>query len=132
MLTTLRLLGISTALLYAGSLSNYIAKPILRRLKGKSPFTSTLKAGFRILVRNHKVLGVSALAVAWVHFFTALGLSYLLPSGYAALFLLTLTAILGMAGAFYFKTSFKMWKSVHRALAFLLLIVILTHIVFKW
>lgn len=132
MLSLLSLLGVATSLLYLASLSNYFAKPALRALSKRPALRKMSAPAIRFLLKHHKPLGLLALISAWNHYFVALRISYVLPSGYAALVLITFTSLLGLAGAFYFKSPRGRWKTVHRSAAFLLLIVIFTHVVFKW
>lgn len=132
MLDLLSFLGFTTSILYIASLSNYFAKPALRALGKRPSLRKTLAPAIRFLLKHHKPLGLLALISAWNHYFLALRVSYVLASGYAALALISFTSLLGLAGAFYFKSPRGRWKTIHRSAAFLLLIVIFTHVVFKW
>lgn len=135
-LDLIRLLGWTTALLFCLAFLNYFVKLINKKYinklgKEKKPFVDNYRKMMKVIVKNHKLIGILAFVVMLIHFYVVFSAHLLRLTGIiAALFMITIVS-LGFYGAFIKKNNKGIWLKIHRILPFVLLIVIIIHATFR-
>lgn len=109
----------------------YINKKYIIKIKEKNIYTNAYRFVLRYVVKYHKIVGIVASISIIVHFllmYTSRGLS--IP-GLIAAVLMWLIFILGIYGYYINKNVKGSWVKIHRALSFLLILILIFHVTFS-
>lgn len=112
---------------------NYVVKAINKRYRkqiGASNFKNVFNPFMKIVVKNHKLFGLIAIAFALVHGFFKFQTWGIVPSGVLTLSLLVLQGFLGGYG-FRKKKREGKWLYWHRIIPILIILSVLNHVIFK-
>jgi len=126
-------LGWTIVIFYALTILNYILKFINRRWGKEINQNEKLKGPFRwfmsFIIKNHKLFGFITIAAILGHFYIQYNRWGFVPSGVAAAILMITQAALGAYGAFINKKRKGPWLMAHRAIAALLLLAVVFHLI---
>ncbi|MDF2503433.1 hypothetical protein [Clostridium sp.] len=125
-------LGILTAIAFSFALLNFVVKFINKKYiikldKAKNHFIVYYTKIMLFIVKNHKIAGITALIFMLLHFSTAFISHRIKITGIIAATIMLIIAILGI----YAKLNKKVkgtWLTVHRTLAFILIVALIFHI----
>ena len=122
--------GYGIALL--GFFSKYINKKYINKLpKDKKQFAKAYRFIMKYVLKFHKVAGIGASIAIAVHFYLMYNNYGLSIPGLIAAIVMWLVFILGIYGFAINKNLRGWWVKPHRILAFILVILILFHVLFK-
>ena len=129
-------LGWVTAVCFGLAILNFFVKLLNRKYisklgKEKAQLVSAYRKVMKIVVKNHKVVGIVAIICVLIHFTIALISHRILLSGIIAAGLMLSLFCLGFYGAYINKNFRGKWLKIHRVAAFAVLLAILTHAIFK-
>lgn len=127
-------LGWVTAVSFGFALLNYLLKFINKKYisklgKEKQKAVIYYKKIMRIVIRYHKLAGITAMTSVTLHFIVALINNRILISGIVSALLMLILFILGVYGAYINKNLRGGWVKIHRATAFILILTVLIHII---
>ncbi len=129
------LTGWLTALVLTAAFSTYLLKQIGREYvkqlsRDYADFADAYRRFMKFMVGRHRVFGAAALIALAAHAYPALARSAVSASGLVAALALISAAAAG-AWLFFGKKNLRTgWLSVHRALAFVLLLAVIIHFFF--
>lgn len=124
--------GFLIILLYGLTVLNYVVKWVNKRYgaamrtheKGYSVFKKCMK----IVIRNHKLFGLLTIVFLLTHFFIQFNQYGISMTGVVAAGVMVLQVLLGIYGSLT-KNKGKGWLLVHRSIAVILLLTILSHLI---
>ncbi|MFT8314456.1 MAG: hypothetical protein ABF633_09365 [Clostridium sp.] len=125
-------LGILTAIGFIFALLNFFVKLInknyiLKLPKDKNHFVTYYKKIMKFIVKNHKTAGIITFILMLLHFFIAYNSHRIKITGIIAAIIMAAVVILGIYGKSIKRPRGK-WLTIHRSLAFILIIAIIFHI----
>jgi hypothetical protein len=128
--------GWCAAYLVLAALLNFFLKTVHRKyipgLKDRSPkLVMRYRAFMQFMVRHHRYFGLSALLVFMIHLVVSYLSSILSLTGALTGIMLFAVVSLGAYGLYVNRNLRGRWVVLHRGAAFVLGIVLISHIVFK-
>lgn len=129
-------LGWVTTVSFGFAILNYLLKFINKKYiskfgKGRENIVIYYKKIMRLVIRYHKLAGITAMISVILHFIAALIYNKILIAGIVSAILMLILFLLGVYGACINKNLRGGWVKIHRAAAFILLITVLIHIILK-
>lgn len=123
------LLGNITAITFGLAILNFFVKYINKKViikldKQFKPIIDLYRFGMRIIVKNHKLIGLISAISLIIHY----SLIRFRTSGAIAGILLIMVVLMGIYGAYINKNYKGLWLKIHRILSFALIVAILLHI----
>lgn len=117
---------------FASFLLKQISREYVKKLgKEHADFVDGYRRFMRAMIRQHRFYGMAALALVVVHASLVVSRSVVSATGLVSALVLFAAAGLGAWGFYGHRSLRGGWLSVHRALAFTLLIAILGHLFYK-
>lgn len=109
----------------------YVNKKYINKLlKDKKNYVALYRKIMKYVIKYHKIAGVIAVLALSVHFYVLYGFRGLSITGFAAIIVMFIVALLGVYGVIS-KSKKKYWLKVHRGLSFLLIVLICLHLAIK-
>lgn len=126
--------GIITVISFSVAISNYFVKYIHKKYiiklgNEKKQLVDLYRKIMRIIIKNHKLVGTIAIFSVLTHFFVGFLSNRISITGVIAALFMFIIFFLGIYGAFINKNHKGMWLKVHRAMAFVLLVAIVIHVI---
>jgi len=126
--------GIITVISFSVAISNYFVKYVHKKYiiklgNEKKPLVDLYRKIMRIIIKNHKLVGTIAIFSVLTHFFVGFLSNRISITGVIAALFMFIIFFLGIYGAFINKNHKGMWLKVHRAMAFVLLVAIVIHVI---
>lgn len=126
--------GIITVISFSVAISNYFVKYVHKKYiiklgNEKKPLVDLYRKIMRIIIKNHKLVGTIAIFSVLTHFFVVFLSNRISITGVIAALFMFIIFFLGIYGAFINKNHKGMWLKVHRAMAFVLLVAIVIHVI---
>ncbi|AEV28641.1 hypothetical protein SpiGrapes_0813 [Sphaerochaeta pleomorpha str. Grapes] len=124
--------GFLIIVLYGLTVLNYIVKWVNKRygasMKTHEKGYSVFKKCMKIVIRNHKLFGLLTVVFLLTHFFIQFNQYGISMTGVVAAGVMVLQVLLGLYG-FLTKNKGKGWLLIHRSIAVILLLSILSHLI---
>lgn len=126
--------GIITVISFSVAISNYFVKYVHKKYiiklgNEKKQLVDLYRKIMRIIIKNHKLVGTIAIFSVLTHFFVGFLSNRISITGVIAALFMFIIFFLGIYGAFINKIHKGMWLKVHRAMAFVLLVAIVIHVI---
>lgn len=109
----------------------YINKKYIVKIKEKNKYTNAYRFIMKYVVKYHKVVGIVASISIIIHFFLMYTYKGLSIPGLIAAIIMWLIFILGIYGYYINKNMRGSWVKIHRALSFLLVLIVIFHVTFS-
>jgi hypothetical protein len=128
--------GWISAIGYGGALLNFFIKYINKKYivklsKDKKKFVNYYRILMRFVVKYHRYFGIIGSIAVIVHFIIMFNVEGLSITGIIAAGTMWIVFLLGIYGTYINKNVRGNWVKIHRSLAFILIIMLFIHLVFK-
>lgn len=128
--------GSLTAISFGISVFNYFIKWINKNVINKlDKKYDNIKKYYRLLmktvVKYHKYFGITAGISSVIHLILSINTIGISILGLISFVLIWIVALMGIVNVYLAKTKSRGWVKAHRTLAFLLILSIIVHVMFK-